>query len=546
MQPVYLCRLLTRAPLEPGFEPAGILTVFPSGGEPAPFGDSLGLPARGIPHAEVEAWVERELVPRLAARRAAGDAIWLDVNNYAGRIAALLALLVPGGIDRVIDSAPPPPPRPLEPPLSAELKAALLELAKQASRKGPEHPEVRAMARRLVEANADFEGRIDEAVTHGGQMRVALEGWRATLRQLDPDSEDAARLAADLLAEFPEIAPSIRKALDFARAARRRRAEAVARRGRGQALSRVRPGHSNHRIDLLAPAAAYTLLIDETGCGFDADDPSARKDGRLVGIVVPDGVALPPLPPGAHASEDSLDEHDERVQAVLDAPVGVLGIGTGALAGLSCDLWAAGVAELITWVARLLPIEGDTRLDVLLEARGDVDLAVGCEWLCAGLARSLAEEDPARYGRFCLSVAPVRKGAHPLLAYADVLAFTWGSPSEHARARLQQSGLCGTCLIEGDAASLRGLRETMWRGRALGVGVTEVGPVAEGLANRGSDQGLEPLRAGDSRPLRPHHPGLDPNDGPHRVAADQRAGALGPTPAGGAFRRGAPGPAARG
>jgi hypothetical protein len=460
-QPLYLLRILTRAPVSPGHEASEVLTVVPHGGEPAAVGETIALPKRDLGPDDYRAFVERELLPRLAARREKGEAIGLE-TGVAGQITLWVERLLPGGIDRVVGSDTTKGTVPAEPDLPTRLR----ELQKETTWYGHTADRVRASAAGILERFPAARAEVERALDRGRRCREGLERLKRLARMHGPEAEATSRAAAELRREFPEITKSIRKELDFAADVRARAVEARERRTRHEALSTVHPGAPHHRLDRLPAAPSFTLLVDETGSTFESGAPAGRE-GRLVGVLVPDGVELPPLPPGAHAANASLAAVDARVQAVLDAPVGILGITTAAFDAAPGDLWSVGVAELIHWVARLMPLEGETSLEVKVEARGTLAAGASCEALRAEIVRSLVEADPARYGRLRLHIDPVAKDGHPLLGYADALAFTWGSRSEASRARLRQSGLLGSCLLGGRADELRALREILRRGAEI-------------------------------------------------------------------------------
>jgi hypothetical protein len=146
---------------------------------------------------------------------------------------------------------------------------------------------------------------------------------------------------------------------------------------------------------LLKPGRRWTLLIDE---GKDCD--------RFVGLLVPEPSPLPGLPQRWHAAEEK-DPHaiDQVVQAVLDAPVGVLGFELPALLSSLGDRWVTGVLELIHWVCRLLPMDGATQLTVLIEQYG-VHVA-GTSWRATAteVLRHLVEQEPERYRQLALELS---------------------------------------------------------------------------------------------------------------------------------------------
>ncbi|MEA3641657.1 MAG: hypothetical protein VBE63_17190 [Lamprobacter sp.] len=230
-----------------------------------------------------------------------------------------------------------------------------------------------------------------------------------------------------------------------------------------------------HPRDLraLEPQSAWQLLIDETGSEFGAEagrlSERDRTLGRFVGLLLPaTGHGLASLPTGWHAVDQGIDEIDRVVQGILDAPVGVIGITVQQLPQAPGERWAFGVIRLIDLVLRLMPLDGLTRIEVLIEQRGRV-FKGGTQWpAVAEQARlRLAEGYPERAQQVDLSIRTITKQDSPYNGYVDALAFVASGSSEHSRACLAASGLSGTCLLGGDAEFLGRMLEWMDRGRTL-------------------------------------------------------------------------------
>lgn len=238
------------------------------------------------------------------------------------------------------------------------------------------------------------------------------------------------------------------------------------------ALSSVR-AQGDHRICNLLPSKAWTLLIDETGADFvtGADktlDP--RQKGKFVGILIADEHRLAPLPIIFHATGKTPDaELDKHMQALLDSPAGVFGLTIDELPAGFGDRWLHGVQEIVHWTFRLLPLQArkSCKLQVLIEQRGvHIDQS---DWsaTAAEMLRHYSEADPDRAACLMADIKVVKKDTHPALGYADLVSFTWGSPSRNSQARLHQSGLLGNCLQEGNSAALRKDWDLLAKGRRL-------------------------------------------------------------------------------
>ncbi|MEB3223237.1 MAG: hypothetical protein VKS61_14270, partial [Candidatus Sericytochromatia bacterium] len=186
----------------------------------------------------------------------------------------------------------------------------------------------------------------------------------------------------------------------------------------------------------------------------------------LVGILVPDGSPLPPLPPGFHAvSQADPEALDLHMQDLLDAPVGVLGLKVSALPTTHGTNWFLGVMELVRWTARLLPLEGQTTLEVFIEQRGDYTPETNVQPGADELMRQLAETDPKRARKLRIHQRIVRKDASPHLGYADLVSFAWAQSKPFTASMMRQSGLLGACLQHGNASELRRAWEAIDGGR---------------------------------------------------------------------------------
>lgn len=225
----------------------------------------------------------------------------------------------------------------------------------------------------------------------------------------------------------------------------------------------------------LAPQSSWTLLLDETGSDFGGDIRSKGLSGKFVGLLVPDnGNCLHPLKSGWHAIDCvKTDDIDQVVQAVLDAPCGVLGITTSALPEDPNERWFDGMLGILEWVLRLLPLKGHTKLNVAIEARPPFKPGQYGKAVVRDVVAHLARAWPDRAKLLEVSLKVIGKDGHPLNGYVDALAFTWGSQNPASRERLKCSGLEGTCLLNVTSRDLAaswdawdqpgGLSPLLWR-----------------------------------------------------------------------------------
>jgi len=222
-----------------------------------------------------------------------------------------------------------------------------------------------------------------------------------------------------------------------------------------------------HGSDLRAmkPAEQWTVVIDEGGSDFENDQSGAML-GKMVALVVPGNQSpLAPLP-GWHATEcRSYAVIDQVFQAVLDAPIGVFGISLPAVPRTPGERWMDGVALLIDWILRLLPVESPTRLKVLIENRGVFEKSQHWKLVERECLRRLAFAFPTRASKIDISIKVIDKTGSPLNGYVDAVAYTWASPSRESKERLRQSELLGPCLLTMGARELLGF----WDAFAQGV-----------------------------------------------------------------------------
>jgi hypothetical protein len=367
----------------------------------------------------------------------------------------------------------PPPARAMPPTSKSDgvtpFEEACKTLRVRAGWDGAEDPRVHAeraaiLARR--DAPPDALARVERALIEGERSHRAVDEVQRLART---HGARAARVESRIAAlaeelQWPGFVDVARKKID--------RIDATQARGLAPQTSTVRASDLDHRITSLTPCDRWTLAIDESGSiPARVGDVASGLEGRFVGLLVPATVKLPALARGWHAVEQRNPAAiDEVLQRVLNAPVGVLGLTLSALHHGVGDAWLAGVLELVHWVCQLLPLgEGRTRLAVEIEQRGEwVD---GPAWraMATAVLRALALRDADRAQRLDLSLRLVTKADGAYDGYVDAVAFTWTSPQRASVARLAQSSLCDTCLVDGDAVMLRGVRDAVVHGEAVSV-----------------------------------------------------------------------------
>ncbi|MDO4569451.1 MAG: hypothetical protein Q4D38_03605 [Planctomycetia bacterium] len=198
--------------------------------------------------------------------------------------------------------------------------------------------------------------------------------------------------------------------------------------------------HANF-VNNLPAAKKWTVLIDETGSRFDSSEvfsqnTKKKEKGRIIAVLVPDGVALEELRPGFHATGNSFDENRHAVDALLNAPCGILGIPIESLHPIHGELWLPGIDTLLDLIVRFIPIDEETALEVLVEQRelepGDSKILQSA---CALCLNRLSRLNPQRAKSIALTGRIISKDAHPWLGYADVVAHCWSGTSSEGLLR---------------------------------------------------------------------------------------------------------------
>lgn len=231
---------------------------------------------------------------------------------------------------------------------------------------------------------------------------------------------------------------------------------------------------SLHANDMrcLKPKNHWQFIIDESGSTFDdtAIEATQKKLGRFVGILVPfDQTVLTTLPHSWHAVDKNISEIDSVLQSILDAPVGVLGIDVRSVPFTPGERWMDGVALLIDWVLRLLPMDGETHIEVMIENRGLFKAGQSWEVVRRDCMRRLAFAYPERALHIDLDINVIEKKGTHLNGYADAVAFTWAKTTDSSKERLKRAGLEGTCLLSSGAGIDARSMLNAWDAFAQGV-----------------------------------------------------------------------------
>ena len=344
----------------------------------------------------------------------------------------------------------------------------------------------------------DQEQAIEQSRRKGQQAGDLLKPFYDLGVSHGKGSQEAETKLAKLQQKRPDLVWKARKNLEKGYAVRSRNAQTHQRRMQGRSVSTIKPPvhpaqssqapavdpikrppplveHSAlHPKDIrgLTPSPRWSLLIDETGSNFDSSaealNPEDRTLGRLVGLLLPEQHELAPLPTGWHAVNQTIDEIDCVVQAILDAPsVGVLGVTVKQLPTTRMERWALGVLRLIDLVLRLLPLDGPTLLTVQVEQRAEFSGRMEWRAIAYNAILQLSQAYPKRAAKIECRIQVITKSGSSFNGYVDALAFIWGSRARHSRDCLKQTCLEGACFLSGDAATISRAWEWLDRGITL-------------------------------------------------------------------------------
>ncbi|HNG47180.1 MAG TPA: hypothetical protein PK633_06815 [Agitococcus sp.] len=196
----------------------------------------------------------------------------------------------------------------------------------------------------------------------------------------------------------------------------------------------------------------WQILIDETGSEFDNSKHLSVHDtklGRMVALAIPvNKVNLPPLKNNFHATNESDAILDATIKTLLDNRVGIVGITVNdALLGKS-SRWFSGIYLLMRMVLRLLPINGQGKVEFFIEQRSSFDANMSLFPIQQLLETELQALDAERFKHVSIALQFAHKNHHPANGYVDALAHLWAAGSANSKTRLKRSALRGHCLLE--------------------------------------------------------------------------------------------------
>ena len=232
-------------------------------------------------------------------------------------------------------------------------------------------------------------------------------------------------------------------------------------------------GHPNSILNL-KPSKKWVIVSDETGTNFGNDafaEPS--KAGRYAFVLIPESAQLPKLNPGWHAVDKDLQSVLNVAKDLHQSGCGILGIPVRGLSPDNRQLWYACIETLLDLTVRLLPIDGETRVELNVEQRGvaTADQNELLQKTVDDVMHRLALVNPEKAKEIHLTARFIGKYDSPWNGYADVVAYSWGCGKVMQKA-FAQFGWIGPCLVSEDgevAEAFRRCLELVHRGGALPV-----------------------------------------------------------------------------
>ncbi|HAT09755.1 MAG TPA: hypothetical protein DCS97_04015 [Planctomycetes bacterium] len=262
--------------------------------------------------------------------------------------------------------------------------------------------------------------------------------FRAALKEHGPEAEATLTALGHLRARFPDEGTNAAERLTRIRRGEDLAQQERTRREAGRSLSSVHLGSAEHRPTRLNAAPSWRLVVVIAGQrGGRGGEGKGRRHGHAVGLLLDRALPHGPVAATWRAPECAdLDELDHAVQAIADLPCGVIGLPLADCPERGGDTWLDAVAAL-TLLARCAI--GDATLSVELPAWAETTDQAALEAVASALgATRVACPDHAT-------------------ALAEAIAWSWSGRREADEARIRQSGLAGTCLLEPSPA----LRENL-------------------------------------------------------------------------------------
>jgi hypothetical protein len=138
-------------------------------------------------------------------------------------------------------------------------------------------------------------------------------------------------------------------------------------------------------LHALAPHNWWTCAIDEAGSEFDPgrfEQTNPDYRGRVVALLVPEGVTLPELRRHAIDVKDAPTRTAALVRQLAGYGVCVLGLQADAAAAVRKDAFSSLAIQLFKWIARAVPHDDITSIFARVEERAEHK--PGEDWVALG------------------------------------------------------------------------------------------------------------------------------------------------------------------
>lgn len=216
-------------------------------------------------------------------------------------------------------------------------------------------------------------------------------------------------------------------------------------------------GHPNSILGL-RPAKKWMIVSDDTGTAFDHEPlKDGEKRGRYAFVLIPDYVDLPKLPKAWHAC----DERDPNVylsyaETLHKSGCGILGVSVNGLYRTNRRLWNSCIEMLLDVTLRMLPVDGDTEIDLNVEQCGDNDKDSSqlLQKTLDDVMYHLSLVNPQKAAKIKLRARFIAKTDNRYNGYADLVAYSWGC-NKSTKSLFRRFGWVGPCLIADDPATAK-------------------------------------------------------------------------------------------
>ncbi len=101
-----------------------------------------------------------------------------------------------------------------------------------------------------------------------------------------------------------------------------------------------------------------------------------------------------------------------------------MGLSVKSLQSTPGSRWAQLAKAVIEWVVRLVPVDGPTSIEVLIEQRGEYEKGQNWRLMADVIKHSLANTLPERAKHINLKIKTISKYEHRYNGFVDAVAYT--------------------------------------------------------------------------------------------------------------------------